>query len=146
MTTSPLSPAQRAVLDDALALVRDQRARAQAEDAPLDPADAWTTPFGLGYFLGAIDGLCQAHGAPFDAMALAVYGLLLDDTFGRPQGDRLRERGLDLLEAGDTDFARGRPWGGNEAIGAARGLQVPEGLIHLARGHEDRMSGGPVGR
>lgn len=141
LNTSPLSPSQRAVLDDALRLVREQRQRAEAEDAALAPADAWTTPFGLGYLLGAIDGLCQVHGAPFDAMALAVYGLVLDDTFGRPQGDRLRERGLDLLEAEDADFSRGRPWGGNEAIGLAKGQHVPVGLVHLAHGREDRMGG-----
>ena len=129
------------MLDAALALVRDQRQRAEAEGAPLDPETAWTTPFALGYFVGVVDGLCQAHRAPFDGMALAVVGLVLDDTFGRPQGDRLRHRAMDLLEAGDADFQRGRPWGGNEAMGAARGLVEPVGLVHLARGDEHRMGG-----
>ena len=143
----PLSASQRRVLDGALALVRDQRRRAEAEGAPLDPQTAWVTPFGLGYLLGAVDGLCQVHGAPFDGMAVAVYGLVLDDTFGRPQGDRLRQRGLGLLQSNDADFARGRPWGGNEAVGHARGLLAePVGLVHLARGDEGRMSGEPIGR
>lgn len=142
--SSPLSKPQKRVLDDALRLVRDQRRRAEAEGAPLAPDPAWTTPFGLGYFVGAVDGLCQAHGVPFDGMALAVLGLVLDDTFQRPQSDRLRHRAVELLQAGDADFARGRPWGGNEAIGMQRGLMKPVGLVHLAQGLEDRM-GGPVG-
>ncbi|MEM0962488.1 MAG: hypothetical protein AAGK21_08150 [Bacteroidota bacterium] len=129
------------MLDDALRLVRDQRQRAEVEDTPLAPADAWSTAFGLGYLLGAIDGLCQVHGAPFDGMALAVYGLVLDDAFGRPRGDALRQRGLDLLQAEDADFRRGRPWGGNEAVGFARGQHTPVGLLHLARGDEQRMGG-----
>ena len=142
--TSPLSKPQRRVLADALRLVRDQRARAEAEGAPLPPDVAWTTPFALGYVVGVVDGLCQAHGTPFDAMALALVGLVLDDTFGRPESDALRQRAVRLLEAGDADFARGRPWGGNEALGMARGLTRPVGLVHLARGDEARM-GGPVG-
>lgn len=141
--TSPLSKYQKRVLKDALRLVRDQRQRAEAE-APLDPAEAWATPFGLGYLLGAVDGLCQAHDVPFDGMALAIYGLVLDDTFGRPRSDALRRRGVELMQAGHPDFARGRPWGGNEAIGMQRGLSRPEGLVHLAQGREDQM-GGPVG-
>ena len=142
--SSPLSKSQKRVLDDALRLVRDQRRRADAEGAPFAPDQAWTTPFGLGYFVGAVDGLCQAHGVPFDGMALAILGLVLDDTFRRPQSDRLRQKAIDLLEAGDADFARGRPWGGNEALGLQRGLMKPVGLVHLARGDEHRM-GGPIG-
>lgn len=137
MSDTPLTPAQRAVFDDALRLVRDQRRRAAAVAA--DPTSAWTTPFALGYFVGAVDGLCQSYGAPFDGMALAVLGLVLDDTFGREQSDALRNRALDLLEAGDPDFNRGRPWGGNEAVGLARGQHVPVGLVHLAEGKEGRM-------
>lgn len=136
MPDTPLTPAQRAVLDDALRLVRDQRRRAAAVTA--DPASTWATPFGLGYVFGAVDGLCQVHHAPFDGMALAVFGLVLDDTFGRERADALRNRALDLLEAGDDDFARGRPWGGNEAMGLAHG-NVPVGLVHLAEGKESRM-------
>lgn len=145
MPDSPLSPAQRRVLDDALRLVRDQRQRAEAEGAPLDPAQAWSTPFGLGYLLGAIDGLCQVHSVPFDGMALAIWALVLDDTFGPAAGGALRQRGLDLLQADDASFGRGRPWGGNEAIGLARGLATPVGLVHLARGDEHRMGGGTMG-
>ena len=140
MSDNPLTPSQRAVLDDALRLVRDQRKRAAAV-AP-DPASTWTTPFGLGYFVGAVDGLCQVHGAPFDGMALAVLGLVLDDTFGTDRSDALRNRALDLLEAGDADFTRGRPWGGNEAMGMRQG-NTPVGLVHLAQGDEGRM-GGPA--
>lgn len=143
-TSSPLSKPQKRVLQDALALVRNQRQQAEAEDAPFTPAQAWATPFGLGYFTGVVDGLCQAHGVPFDAMALAILGLVLDDTFGRPQSDRLRQRAVELMQANDADFARGRPWGGNEALGLQRGLMKPVGLVHLARGDEHRM-GGPVG-
>lgn len=139
MTDNPLTPAQRAVLADALRLVRDQRTRAVAVAA--DPTPRWSTPFGLGYFVGAVDGLCQVHGAPFDGMALAVLGLVFDDTFGA-ESDALRNRALDLLEANDPDFNRGRPWGGNEAMGLAHG-HTPVGLVHLAQGHESRM-GGPA--
>ena len=141
MPPTPLSPAQRRVLDGALEVVRDQRRRADLEGAPLSPQQAWSTPFGLGYLIGVVDALCQAHGAPFDGTALAVWALVLDDTFGRPESDRLRQRGLDLLEAGDPSFNRGRPWGGNEAIGFARGQHTPVGLVHLARGDEHRMGG-----
>ncbi len=142
--TSPLSTSQRRVLDDALRLVRDQRQRGEDEGVPFPPDVAWTSPFALGYLVGAVDGLCQAHSVPFDGMALAIVGLVLDDTFGRPESDRLRQRAVTLLQAGDAAFARGRPWGGNEAIGLARGLTKPVGLIHLMRGDEGRM-GGPVG-
>lgn len=137
---APLSKFQRRVLDDALRLVREQRQRAEADaEATLDPAAAWATRFGLGYFLGAIDGLCQVHGVRFDGTALAIYGLVLDDTFGRPRSDALRQQGVALLQANDADFARGRPWGGNEAIGLAKGMMEPVGLVYLARGDEDRM-------
>ena len=138
--SSSLTRPQRRVLDDALRLVRDQRRRAEADDdAHLAPSDAWATPFGLGYVLGAVDGLCQVHGAPFDGTALAIFGLVLDDTFGRPASDALRQRGVRLLQAGDADLERGRSWGGNEAIGLARARMEPVGLVHLARGDEDRM-------
>ena len=132
-----LSPAHRRALDAALALVRDQRRRAGT--APFKPDLVWTGPFGLGYLLGAVDGLCQAHGAAFDDAGLAVFALVLDDTFGREAADRLRPRALALLNAGDAAFERGRAWGGNEAVGAARGQHTPVGLVHLARGDEDRM-------
>ena len=134
---NPLTPAQQAVLNDGLRLVRDQRRRALPVTP--DPASMWSTPFGLGYFVGAVDGLCQVHGAPFDSMALAVLGLVLEDTFGRDLSDVLRNRALDLLEANDPDFNRGRPWGGNEAVGFARAGHVPVGLVHLAEGKEARM-------
>lgn len=134
---NPLTPAQQAVLNDGLRLVRDQRRRALPVTP--DPALTWSTPFGLGYFVGAVDGLCQVHGAPFDSMALAVLGLVLEDTFGRDLSDVLRNRALDLLEANDPDFNRGRPWGGNEAVGFARAGHVPVGLVHLAEGKEARM-------
>ena len=142
--SSPLSKSQRRVLDDALRLVRDQRQRGEAEGAPFPPSVAWTTPFGLGYVLGAVDGLCQAHGVRFDGMALALVGLVLDDAFGRPESDRLRQRAVRLLETKDADFLRGQAWGGNEALGQARGLTTPVGLVHLMRGDEARM-GPPVG-
>ncbi|MEM1115692.1 MAG: hypothetical protein AAF845_19410 [Bacteroidota bacterium] len=136
MSDNPLSPAQQAVLADALRLVRGQRTRTAS--VTVDPASRWTTPFGLGYFVGVVDGLCQVHGAPFDGMALGVLGLVLDDTFGRERSDALRNQALDLLEANDPDFSRGRPWGGNEAMGLAHG-HTPVGLVHLAQGHESRM-------
>ena len=140
--SSPLSKFQRRVLSDALRLVRDQRRRAEADDeAHLAPEAAWPTPFGLGYLLGAVDGLCQAHGVPFDGTALAIYGLVLDDTFGRPDSDAFRRQGVTLMQAGDPDFGRGRAWGGNEAMGMAQGAE-PIGLVHLARGDE-RWMGGP---
>ena len=134
-----LSPAHRRVLDAALALVRDQRQRAEAAGAPFRPALVWTGPVGLGYLLGAVDGLCQAHGAAFDAAGLAVFGLVLDDTFGPDAADGLRRQAVAWVQAGDADLGRGRAWGGNEALGAARGLHTPVGLVHLARGDADRM-------
>ncbi|MGB3545132.1 hypothetical protein [Rubrivirga sp.] len=140
-SSHPLSPAQRRVLDGALEVVRDQRRRVDLEVDDFNPVHIWATPFGLGYTVGVVDALCQVHGAPFDGMALAVWALVLEDTFGRVQGDRLRQRGLDLLEAKDPDFNRGRPWGGNEAMGAAQGQHTPVGLVHLARGDEHRMGG-----
>ncbi len=138
--TAPLSKPQRRVLDDALRLVREQRQRAEADaEATLQPEAAWATRFGLGYVFGAVDGLCQVHGVRFDGTALAIYGLVLDDTFGRPTSDALRQQGLALLQANDPDFIRGRPWGGNEAIGLVKGLMEPVGLVHLVRGDEARM-------
>ena len=137
-----LSAAHRRVLDAALALVRGQRERALAGGAPFAPDLVWTGPFGLGYLVGAVDGLCQAHGAPFDDAGLAVFALVLDDAFGRDAADDLRRQSLALLQAGDAAFGRGRAWGGNEAMGAAQGRHTPVGLVHLARGDEDRM--GPV--
>ncbi|WP_412068810.1 hypothetical protein [Rubrivirga sp. IMCC43871] len=137
-----LSKPQRHVLGDALRLVREQRARAEAQGLTGLP-DGWARPFVLGYLMGVVDGLCQAKGVTFDETALAIWGLVLDDTFGRPASDDLRRRGVALLNAGDPAFERGRPWGGNEAMGFATGEIVPEGLVHVARGDEARM-GGPV--
>ena len=134
-----LSPAHRHVLDAALALVRDQRQRAESGGAPFAPDLVWTGPFGLGYLLGAVDGLCQAMGAAFDDAGLAVFALVLDDTFGQDAADDLRRQSVALLQSGDADFGRGRAWGGNEAMGAARGQHTPAGLVHLARGEENRM-------
>ena len=139
-----LSPAHRRVLDDALALVRDQRQRAEAGGAPFTPDLVWTGPFGLGYLLGAVDGLCQTAGVPFGDAGLAVWALVLDDTFGPETADGLRAQATDALQAEDPAFARGRAWGGNEAVGAARGQHTPVGLVHLARGDQDRM-GAPRG-
>ena len=134
-----LSPAHRRVLDAALALVRDQRQRAEAGGAPFAPALVWTSPFGLGYLLGAVDALCQAHRAPFDGAGLAVFALVLDDAFGPEAADDLRRQAVGLLQADDGAFGRGRAWGGNEALGAAQGRHTPVGLVHLARGDEGRM-------
>ena len=134
-----LSPAHRRVLNAALALVRDQRQR--AETAPFTPDLVWTSPFALGYLVGAVDGLCQAHGAAFDDAGLAVFALVLDDTFGQDAADDLRRQSVALLQADDPAFGRGRAWGGNEAIGAAQGRHTPVGLVHLARGNEERMTG-----
>ena len=76
--SSPLSKYQRRVLSDALRLVRDQRERGEAEGAPFPPAVAWTTPFALGYFVGVVDGLCQAHSVAFDGMGLAFNFSLIN--------------------------------------------------------------------
>ena len=137
-----LSPAHRRVLDDALALVGDQRRRAEAGGAPFAPALIWSGPVGLGYLMGAVDALCQARRVEFGAPGLAVFGLVLDAVFGAEAADDLRRQALDLVRSEDPAFGRGRAWGGNEAAGSARGLHTPVGLVHLARGDEDRM--GPV--
>ena len=142
---SPLSASQTRVLQAVLALVRTQRERAEAEGAPLRPMQAWATPFGLGYLLGAVDGTCQAHGVPFGETMLAAFALVLDDVFARPMSDPIRAQAVRWMEAGHPDFERGRQWGGNEAMGSARALAEPAGLVHPARGDEHRM-GGPVGR
>lgn len=93
----------------------------------------------MGYLLGVVDGLCQARGAPFDDAGLAVFALVLDDTFGQDAADDLRRQSVALLQANDADFGRGRAWGGNEAMGSAQGAHTPVGLVHLARGDENRM-------
>ncbi len=134
-----LSPAHRDVLDAALAIVRDQRRRAEASGAPFTPGLAWTGPFGLGYLVGVVDGLCQVQGAPFDDAGLAVFALVLDDAFGQDAADDLRRRSVALLQSSDASFGRGRAWGGNEAVGSARGLHTPDGLVQLSRGNENRM-------
>lgn len=128
---------QRAVLADALRLVREQEARAEAEGTPLTP-DALERPFALGYLFGVVDALVQTRGAAFDARALAVYALVLDSALGRDAAD-VRERALDLHEASDTTFARGHRWGGNETLGWSQGRHTPVGLVHVARGDEERM-------
>ena len=130
-----VSSGHQAVLEGAVRFVREQADRS----APtLDRDVAFGTPFGLGYLFGAVDALCQEHGVPFDGMALAMFALVLDRAVGRP-ADALRQRALDLEEQGDADFARGREWGGNEAIGWARGEHEPVGLVHLVQGDEPRM-------
>ncbi len=138
MTPDLPSPAHRAVLADALRLVREQAARVERDPAARPLAEVVADPFGLGYLFGAVDALCQGHGVPFDGMALAVYALVLDATLGRDAGD-VRDRALDLHESGDGAFQTGRQWGGNEATGWTRGQHEPVGLLHLARGDERRM-------
>lgn len=101
-------------------------------------AEVVDRPFGLGYLFGVVDALCQGHGVPFDGMALAVYALTLDAALGREASD-VRDRALDLQEAGDAAFARGHQWGGNETMGWTAGQHEPIGLLHLARGDEHRM-------
>lgn len=132
------SAAHRAALADALRLVRQQAAQVDRDPAAAPLAEAVEQPFGLGYLFGVVDALCQAHRAPFDGMALAVYALVLDAALGREAPD-VRERALELHEAGDPVFATGRRWGGNEAAGWMMGRHEPLGLLHLARGDEDRM-------
>lgn len=132
------SAAHRAVLADALRLVREQAARLDRDPTAAPLAEVAAEPFGLGYLFGAVDALCQGHGAPFDGMALAVYALALDAALGREAPD-VRDRALDLHELEDPTFKRGRRWGGNEATGWKLGRHTPEGLLHLARGDGDRM-------
>ena len=132
------SVAHRAVLADALRLVREQAARAEEDPDAVPLAEVIDSPFGLGYLFGAVDALCQGHGAAFDGMALAVYALALDAALDR-EADDVRDRALDLHESDDPTFARGRQWGGNEAMGWKAGQHEPVGLLHLARGDEGRM-------
>ena len=129
---SALTPAQRAVLRDARRLLAGQieLAREAPSTGPIAPVAA--TPFGGGYLMGVVDALCQIHGAPFDAVALGVFGAVLDEACGRDATTE-RDAAVEYLAAPDDEFENGYRYGGNEAMGWARGECVPSALVLLAR-------------
>lgn len=135
---SSLSPAQSAVLLDARKLLAEQieLARAVPNTGPLSPVAA--TPFGGGYLVGVVDALCQIHGAPFDAVALGIFGAILDEACERDASVE-RDAALEALATSDEDeetyygFADGYRYGGNETLGWKRGACVPSTLVLMAR-------------
>ena len=127
-----LSASTTAVLNDARQLLTEQTewARAAPSTGPL--ADVAATPFSLGYLMGVVDALCQVHGAPFDAIALGIFGAVLDEACGRDATIE-RDAALDALAAPSEAFDDGYRSGGNEALGWWRRACVPSALVMMAR-------------
>ncbi len=136
--TPALSLAQTAVLRDARRLLAGQIELAREAPSTGPIAGVAATPFGGGYLMGVVDALCQIHGAPFDAVALGVFGALLDEACGRDASAE-RDAALDALATSDDDeethygFADGYRYGGNETLGWNRGACVPSTLVLMAR-------------
>ena len=55
---------------------------------------------------GVVDALCQIHGAPFDAIALGIFGALLDEACER-DATRERDAAIEALTAPDEKFDNG---------------------------------------
>ena len=127
-----LSDSQRAVARDARRLLAGQIELAREAPSTGPIAAVIATPFGRGYLLGTIDALCQTHGAPFDAVALAIFGALLDEVCGRDATGE-RDAALESLKTPDEKFDLGYSYGGNEALGWACGACVPSALVLMAR-------------
>ena len=131
-TASTLAAPQRAVTRDARRILAEQieLAREAPSTGPIAPVAA--TPFGGGYLMGVVDALCQIHGAPFDEMALAIFGAVLDEACGR-DASLERNAAIEALTAPNEEFENGYRYGGNEALGWSRGECVPSALVLLAR-------------
>ncbi len=132
---SALSASQLAVFHDARRLLAGQieLAREAPSTGPIAPVAA--TPFGAGYLMGVVDALCQIHEVPFDAVALGIFGAILDETCERDATSE-RDAAIESLTAGDDErygFADGYRYGGNEALGWSRGACMPSTLVLLAR-------------
>ena len=127
-----LSPSQTAVLNDARHLLAGQieLAREAPSTGPISKVAA--TPFGAGYLMGVVDALCQIHEVAFDAVALAIFGVILDEACER---DAIAERNaaIDALDTPNTEFENGYRYGGNETLGWKRGACVPSTLVLMAR-------------
>ena len=127
-----LSDSQRSVLHDARQLLAEQIELASAAPSTGPLAEVAATPFGCGYLIGVVDALCQIHGAPFDAVALGIFGVLLDETCGRDAAAE-RDSAIDALTAPTKHFDNGYRYGGNEALGRSRRECVPSALVLMAR-------------
>ena len=127
-----LSASQTAVLNDARRVLADQTELARAAPATGPLSEVAATPFGCGYLLGAVDALCQVHGAPFDAVALGIFGAILDEACGRDATIE-RDAALESLATPSAAFDEGYRYGGNEALGWTRRACVPSALVLMAR-------------
>ena len=127
-----LSDPQRRVLHDARRLLAEQIELASAAPSTGPLAEVAATPFGCGYLMGVVDALCQVHGAPFDAIALGIFGVILDETCGRDAAAE-RNSAVDALTAPTENFDNGYRYGGNEALGWSRCECVPSALVLMAR-------------
>jgi hypothetical protein len=127
-----LSPAPTAVLKDARQLLTEQTELARAAPATGPLSEVVSTPFGQGYLLGVVDALCQVHGAPFDEVALGIFGVVLDEACGRDATIE-RDAAIEALASPSKTFDEGYRYGGNEAIGWTRRACVPSALVMMAR-------------
>lgn len=127
-----LSALQTAVLNDARRLLAEQTALSRATPATGPLADAAATPFGAGYLMGVVDALCQIHGVSFDAVALGIFGRVLDEVCGRDASSE-RDAAIDALASPSAAFDEGYRYGGNEALGWTRHACVPSALVLKAR-------------
>ncbi len=82
--------------------------------------------------MGVVDALCQIHGAPFDAVALGIFGALLDEACERDAAAE-RDAAIEKFAASDENFDNGYRYGGNETLGWKRGECVPSALVLMAR-------------
>jgi hypothetical protein len=127
-----LSHAQTAVLKDARRLLTEQTELARAAPATEPLSGVAATPFGQGYLMGMVDALCQIHGAPFDAVALGIFGAVLDEMCERDTTAE-RDAAIEALATPSRAFNDGYRYGGNEALGWSRRACVPSALVIMAR-------------
>jgi hypothetical protein len=127
-----LSHAQTAVLNDARRLLSEQTELARAAPATGAISDVAATPFGQGYLVGVVDALCQVHGAPFDEIALGIFGAVLDEMCERDTTAE-RDAAIEALASPSRAFDDGYHYGGNEALGWKRRACVPSALVIMAR-------------
>lgn len=134
---STLSDSQSAVLRDARKLLAAQIELARAAPSTGPIATVAATPFGGGYLMGVVDALCQIHETPFDAVALGIFGAILDEACGRDASAE-RDAAIEAVAMGDDEsthygFSDGYRYGGNETLGWKRGACVPTTLVLMAR-------------